>query len=131
MSALLPFLALDQTCERVQARVIEQLTEAGFRVKQTFDLQIARLTHPDCPCPHHGTDQCDCQMVVLLVYRKREAPATLVIHGQDERTWLSLASATGRHANQQLEAVLRRALTAYLPAALSPTEMAHEARPTV
>ena len=131
MSALLPFLALDQTCEQVQGWVTKQLTEAGLRVKQTFDLHIARLAHPECPCPHHGTDECDCQMVVLLVYRKHEAPATLVIHGQDERTWLSMESATGKQANHQLEAVIRRALTAYLPTMPSPLEVAHEARPTV
>lgn len=81
MSALLPFLALDQNCEQVQTWVTQQLTDAGFRVVQTFDLQVARLAHSDCTCPHHGTDKCDCQMVVLLIYRKREHPVTLVLHG--------------------------------------------------
>ena len=46
MSALLPFLALDQTCEQARARADARLTGAGFRVGPTFDLQIARHPHP-------------------------------------------------------------------------------------
>src|SRR5574342_1209243 len=99
MSALIPFLALDQTCEQVQALVNAKLTSAGFHVVETFDLQVARLAHPDCPCPHHGTDDCNCQMVVLLIYQKKDDPVTLVIHGQDGRTWLSVANPTGQRTN--------------------------------
>jgi hypothetical protein len=96
MSALLPFLALEQTCEQVHVWVIQQLTQADFRAVQTFDLHVARQAHPDCPCPHHGTSACNCQMIVLLVYQKTDDPVTLVIHGQDDRTWLSLANPTGK-----------------------------------
>lgn len=128
MSALIPFLFLDQTCEQVQAWVNETLSRAGFRVVQTFDLQVARLAHSDCLCPHHGTDDCNCQMIVLLVYRKNADPVTLVIHGQDDRTWLSLANPTGKCANQHLEAAVRRALAKRFPNALLPTEVAYEAR---
>ncbi len=110
MSVLIPFLALDQTCEQVQTWVEQQLTSMGFRVARTFDLKIARLGHPECPCPHHGTENCTCQMVILLVYRKRGDPATLVIHGQDDRTWLSLATPSGPRANRLLEMAIRRAL---------------------
>ncbi len=131
MSALIPFLALDQTCGQVQAWVNRQLTYAGFRVAQTFDLQVARLAHPDCPCPHHGTGNCDCQMLVLLIYQKKGNPVTLVLHGQDGRTWLSLVNPTGQRANPHLEATIRRILTPRLPHALPNTEAAYEARPTV
>ena len=103
MSALMPFIALDQNSDEVRDRVEQQLTRAGYRVVQTFDLHAARLAHPDCPCPHHGTDNCNCQMVVLLVYQKRgAAPATLVIHGQDNRSWLSLASPISGRGHQRL-----------------------------
>jgi hypothetical protein len=110
MSALLPFLALDQDCEQAQAWVSEELTTAGFRIVQTFNLHIARLAHPDCPCPHHGTEKCNCQMVVLLVYGKPEDPATLVIHGQDGQSWLSLATPVETRSRQHLEASVRNAL---------------------
>ncbi len=131
MSSLMPFLVLDQTCDHVLNWVSQQLTGAGFRIVQTFDLQVARLAHPDCPCPHHGTDDCNCQMVILLVYRKQSTPATLVIHGQDGRSWVSLASPMGRRANQQLEASVRHALIPQGPKVSSPIGVAYEARSTV
>jgi hypothetical protein len=131
MSALMPFLALDQTSDQVQTWVIEQLTSAGFRVAQTFDLQVARLAHSDCPCPHHGTENCDCQMIVLMIYQMESDPVTLVIHGQDGRTWLSLANPTGQRANQHLETAIRRALIPRLPNAQQPVEVAYETQATV
>ncbi len=130
MSALIPFLALDQTYDQVLAWVNQQLTGAGFRVVQTFDLQVARLAHTDCPCPHHGTERCNCQMIVLLVYHRKDDPATLVIHGQDSRTWLSLSNPAGRRADQRFEAAIRHALIPHHAEAPSPVEVAYEVRST-
>ncbi len=131
MSALIPFLALDQPCDEVLAWAQNQLTGAGLHLVQTFDLQVARLAHHDCPCPHHGTDECNCQMIVLLVYRKQGDPLTLVMHGQDGKTWLALANSTGKRSNQQLEAAIQRVLIPYSSEGPSPIEMSHEARSTV
>ena len=131
MSALLPFLALDQKCEQVQLSVNQQLTSAGFHVVQTFDLQVARLAHPDCSCPHHGTDDCNCQLVVLLIYAKKGDPVTLVIHGQDGKTWLSLANPTGQRSNPHLEMLVRRVLMHCMPHKLLPTEAGYETQSTI
>ena len=131
MSTLMPFLVLDQTCDQVLVWISQQLTSASFRVVQTFDLQVARLAHPDCPCPHHGTNDCNCQMVVLLVYGKQDDPATLVIHGQDGRSWVSLAGPVGKRFNQHLEVVVRRALIPHISNMPSSIEVAYEARPTI
>ena len=131
MSNLIPFLVLDQSCDQVLAWVNHQLMSAGFRVVQTFDLQVARLAHPGCPCPHHGTNACTCQMVVLLIYGKQADPATLVIHGQDGRSWVSLAGPVGKRFNQHLEVVVRRALIPHSSNLPSSIEVAYEARPTV
>jgi len=125
MSALIPFLTLDQTCEQVKALVDEELTNSGFRVVQTFDLHVARLAHPDCTCPNHGTDDCNCQMVVLLVYKKKNDPATLVIHGQEGRSWLSLAAPEGRH-NQPFETTIQGTLRSGLSNLLSRAEVTYE-----
>ena len=131
MSTLIPFLVLDQTCDQVLTWVKQQLTDTDFRVVQTFDLQVARLAHPDCPCPHHGTDDCTCQMVILLVYGKQGDPATLVIHGQDGRSWVSLAGPVGKRFNQHLEVVVRRALIPHVSNMPSSVEATYEARPTL
>ena len=130
-TTLMHFLVLDQACDQVLAWVNGQLTSAGFRVVQTFDLQVARLAHPDCPCPHHGTNDCNCQMVVLLVYGKGDDPATLVIHGQDGRSWVSLAGPVGKRTNQHLEAAIRRTLIPHLSNVPSSIEAAYEVRSTV
>jgi hypothetical protein len=66
------------------------LLKAGLRSVQTFDLHTARAAMHDCECPHHSTDQCDCQMIVLLVYGKVEEPVSLILHGNDGTTWLSI-----------------------------------------
>jgi len=130
MSVLMPFLALDQTCEQVLEWVNQQVDSAGFRAVQTFDLQVARLAHPDCPCPHHGTNDCNCQMIVLLIYGNQGDPATLVIHGQDGRAWLSLIGPKGKQSNQHLEAAIRRVLLPRLFNKPSSTEVAYEVQST-
>jgi hypothetical protein len=62
----------------------------GFRVEQTFDLHAARMAQVDCPCPYHGTIDCTCQMIVLLVFGQVTQPVTIVLHGHDDQTSLSL-----------------------------------------
>jgi hypothetical protein len=86
-----PFLIVEQNCDTALQWANQRLSEAGLRTMQTFDLHDARTGSHDCSCPHHGTEQCDCQMVVLLVYGNGKEPETLILHGSDGKTWLSLA----------------------------------------
>lgn len=85
-----PFLTVDQTCNSALQWANQRLLEAGLCTVQTFDLQDARAGSHDCWCPHHGTEQCDCQMVILLVYGNGNKPITLILHGNDGKTRLSL-----------------------------------------
>ena len=130
MSALLPFLALNQSHDQAEAWVKEKLTGAGFRVVPTFDLQVARSAHPACLCPHHGTDECNCQLVFLLVYGKQADPATLVIHGQDGQTWISLATPTYAGSRQNLESSVRHILIHRYSDSLPPAESTYGTHPT-
>jgi hypothetical protein len=130
MSALMPFMALNQNHDQAEEWVKEKLTGAGFRVVPTFDLQVARSAHPECPCPHHGTDQCNCQLVVLLVYGKRDDPATLVIHGQDGKTWISLATPAENGSRQNLESSVRHILIHRYTDSLPPAEPSYGTQPT-
>lgn len=131
MSALLPFLALNQNHDQAEAWVKEKLTVAGFRVVQTFDLQVARSAHPECPCPHHGTDECNCQLVVLLVYGKHADPATLVIHGQDGKAWISLVAPMEIGSRQNLESCIQHILVHRYNDTLPPAEPTYGAQPIV
>ena len=129
MSALLPFLALSQNRDQAETWVKEKLTSAGFLVVPTFDLQVARSAHPECPCPHHGTDECNCQLVILLVYGKRADPATLVLHGQDGKTWISLATPKNSSSHQNLESSVRHILMHRYIDSLPLAELAYGTQP--
>ena len=89
---------------------MRRLELAGFQVMRSFDLKVARAAHLDCTCPHHGTDKCDCQLVVLLVYAKDGPPVTLVIHGHDGQVQVALAETPGQQPSAQVVNTIRAAL---------------------
>jgi hypothetical protein len=133
----------------------EALTRRGFRVVRSFDLRSAMATHADCECPHHGTAQCTCQFVVLLVYGDPStepalslskgsggAPVVITAHSRDAQAQVQIVRPTGtglkavrddansrpdpRLVEQVMAALFEAALTA--PAALpSPAEVSADA----
>ena len=110
MAPLTPFLSLNHPGDKSLVWLKERLATANLRVVQTFDLHSTRHAPEDCPCPHHGTDQCDCQMVVLLVYANAAEPATLILHGNDGQTWLSLVEHPDQLVNKDVILGIRQAL---------------------
>jgi len=108
MSENTPFLKLEQPCDVAVDWLAAQVSRAGLSVMRTFDLQVARHAQAVCPCPHHGTDQCDCQMVVLLVYQVGQQPITLMAHGYSGQTWFSVVDTPQQRADPRLEAVIRQ-----------------------
>lgn len=88
------------------AWVSGKLEGAALQVYRSFDLRSARAVDGDCACPYHGTQACDCQLVVLLVYQGQRAPATVVLHGHLGKTWMVLAEAP----DAQLQTVIVEAL---------------------
>ena len=90
MSIQTPYLTLPNPFNEMLLWATQQLEELGFRVEQTFDLQVARQSHVGCTCPHHDTDDCSCQMVILLVRFQGSEPTTLILHGNDHQTNFSL-----------------------------------------
>ncbi len=113
-----PFLSVNQPCDETSQWTKMQLSQANLRAVQTFDLHAARSGLHDCACPNHGTEECDCQMVVLLVYGKNTEPETLILHGNDGQTWLSIAETPNQKKNTDTETAIRNALGRKLPAAL-------------
>lgn len=110
MSALNPYMTLTYPFSDVLAWTTRQLSKVGLQIEQTFDLQVARLSHVGCPCPHHGTDRCSCQMVVLLIRGDSKDPLTLILHGNDGQTNLSIVNNTGKRPNTNLNETIRLAL---------------------
>jgi hypothetical protein len=90
--AVLHEFAVYLPCDKSVAAVCQSLSAAGLRVEQSFNLHAALALFPNCTCPHHGTAMCDCQYTVLLVYGQAlSAPVTVVVHGHDNRSWITVS----------------------------------------
>jgi hypothetical protein len=83
-------LTFNLDSQKAVERMMDRLAADGMQVIRSFDLQTARAAHVDCTCAHHGKKECDCQMVVLLVYDDQGTPLTLVAHSKDNKTHFSL-----------------------------------------
>ena len=105
-----PFLFTNCPCNEALPKVNQQLKDAGLRTVQTFDLHSAMSGAHGCSCPNHGTQECDCQMIVLLVYGGAVAPETLILHGGSQRTWISLADTVLQNRDSQLQITIQKAL---------------------
>ena len=55
-------------------------------------------------------EKCDCQMVVMLVYKENQNPITLVVHGQDQMSWFTLVNAHHQPVDHRLEELIQDAL---------------------
>jgi hypothetical protein len=94
-------LTLNMDSQRAVNKVIDRLSADGMQVIRSFDLQIAMTAHVACTCPSHGEDECDCQLVVLLVYDDQRTPLAMVAHGQDNKTHFALVDPP-EHAQQRI-----------------------------
>jgi hypothetical protein len=103
-------LTVDQPCEMALQMAKKKFEKSGLRALQTFDLHAARHSHQECPCPNHGTADCDCQMVVLMVYGETSEPVTLILHGSDGQTRFSIADDSSQRAYKKLVVSIKEAL---------------------
>lgn len=105
-----PFLSISHPCDEAFQWTSTQLTQAGLRLVRTFDLHVARVGSHHCTCPSHGTEECDCQMIVALVYGQSEEPITLILHGNNGQTWLSIAEDPHQEPDLELSTSIKQAL---------------------
>lgn len=92
------------------------LARQGLSVLRSFDLRSALGAHGGCECPHHGTAQCNCQFVVLLVYGEPAEPVVITTHARDNRTEARIVHDAmifpdPRLADQVLTALVEAAIT--------------------
>ena len=110
MTTLSPFISIDFSCNQALQIAKTQLSEAGLSTVQTFNLNTARLGMNNCCCPNHGKEACDCQMIVLLVYGDVAEPATLILHGNNGQTWISIADSASQRGDPKLATRIRHVL---------------------
>ena len=105
-SSLMVERPYDQAVEWITSR----LSSLGFKVMATFDLPMNMDVHRDCPCPHHGTDDCDCRLGVYLIYGGDSAPVSLLAHGYDGKTGFSLVETPEQPLDPHIAGIIRNIL---------------------
>ncbi len=110
MNSVAPFMSVRGSCDDALQWLSRRLSKAGLRVLQTFDLQAARQAVGDCECPNHGTQECDCQMLIALVYGEALHPTTLILHSNDGRTSFSLVNTPAQQADVAIRTAIEKAL---------------------
>jgi hypothetical protein len=110
MSQTTKLLTVSLDSEAAVAKVIQHLSEDGLQVVRSFDLKTARSAHQHCVCNYHGTEQCDCQMIVLLVYEGQGQPLTMVVHSRNSQTQIEMVDTPQQRPGWHLKATILRAL---------------------
>jgi hypothetical protein len=110
MSQITKLLTTSLDSEAAVAKVIQRLSDDGLQVVRSFDLKNARLSHTHCVCPYHGTEQCDCQMIVLLVYEQQGQPLTMVVHSRNGQTHIELVETPQQRPERYLKTTVLKAL---------------------
>jgi hypothetical protein len=120
-------ITLNLESETAVEQVTRRLSDDGFQIVRSFDLQTARSAHTNCNCPYHGTEECDCQMIVLLVYNQGGQTLTLVAHSQDGKTHFEMVDTPQQRPQRQIKAAILQALAVEGFAATQKSKPAHAA----
>lgn len=83
-------IVFDIDGQTVMQAITVALTQYKFYVMRSFDLRSTVTAHRECPCPIHGTADCPCEFVVLLVYGEAPEPVVLTTHCRDGQTAVRL-----------------------------------------
>lgn len=112
-------IEIPQPCDMAVEWMIGRLNQAGLSARRTFDLHQAMQANPGCDCPHHATEQCDCQMVVLVVSGSAGLPVTLVAHGHENQTWFSMVDNPQQRVDPHIGRIIRHCFHATAPIRLN------------
>ncbi|PKO16623.1 MAG: hypothetical protein CVU39_07310 [Chloroflexi bacterium HGW-Chloroflexi-10] len=75
-----PLLVLNQDCSCTVTQLTDHLMTAGYSVVQSFNLFSTLSEYSKCMC----------QMVILLVYAQEGPPSTLILDGNNFKTFIFL-----------------------------------------
>ena len=101
MNQNVQLVTIQVNCDEATAQAVQLLSSVGLQAVRSFDLRSARMAHAECTC----------QFVVLLVYEQGSAPMSLVVHGHDGKTWLSLVDTPQQPADMKLVTKIAQALS--------------------
>lgn len=112
-----PVFVLDQECQVIMNRVMQEVEKAGMQIMRSFDLDVLRSSSKGFCCPIHGTNPCTCHLVILLILRHHFGSLTLILEGIDQQTSVYLDLGQGlTEDEEQVDPSLTNALTrAFFP----------------
>ena len=90
------------------AHLEHALPNAGLSVTKSFDLQDVR--NATTPCTIHAAESCDSAYTVLLVYGGDPQPATLVVQGHSQISWVSLDQSYGQQVSGAFQTMIFNAI---------------------
>lgn len=76
--------------ENAIVAMTDRFSMHGLHVLVTFDLPFTDNPGMNCTCWRHGSEECTCRMSVFLIYGLGASPISMLAHGYEDRTWLSL-----------------------------------------
>jgi hypothetical protein len=105
-----PLCVLDQDCQIITSRIIQEVEKAGMQTLRSFDLDTMRSSGKGFCCPIHGTSVCTCHLVILLMQMHEHGSLTVILEGIDRQTSIYL-DARHEHMEEQVDPSLTIALT--------------------
>lgn len=109
MSVSTLILRLNLSCTQAAAWVIERLSRVNLNVTQTFNLQWL----PSGDNPKGGRTDQDAiaggQVIIFLV-RQGSAWATLLLHGEETQTWISISKPLTSQESANLATLIQSTL---------------------
>jgi hypothetical protein len=99
--------------QTVTGNLTRTLQRQGFEALKSFDLQMARksmTSNEAIPCPHHGTAACTCQYLVLQITRRGRIFTSIVVHGHDRVTNVSMPDSADDASEQAVMDLVGEAL---------------------
>lgn len=65
--------------QTARPKITESLGAAGYRIFQSFGLKFSEFEF-DHRCSHHASEDCDCEIIVLLLYSNNYPIITILGH---------------------------------------------------
>jgi hypothetical protein len=109
MSALIPILKLNLSCAQTAAWVIECLTQVNLSVIRTFNMQWLP-SEDDSQVEDAGQEADGGHRVIIFLVRRGSAWATLLLHGEDNQTWISISKPPTAQEDAGLAALIQSIL---------------------
>lgn len=92
-------------------RLSNRLICDGMHVIRSFDLQTAKAAYENYPCPHHGVNQCDCQLIVMFVYDDHGSQLKIIAYSKDQKSHFSIIDPPLDDREQKIKDKILQALS--------------------